>query len=755
MTDRTDRERAMTILCDLSPAAMPYDEWLRVGMVCKAVGLSCVDWARWSARDTERYQEREMPGKWASFRGNGVGMGTLVELARRYGVAAVATPAPDGHFGWDEAVTVRGRKPATAPEQDEPAPVVDEKWIEADDIPAPAADWAAGDMIRYLEAMFEPEEYVGIVASAWLQEESGRWLPQKGVCDRTRQELVQILRTAGQVDAIGDPHPVAGAWVRINPLDGQGVKDANVTAYRHSLIEADDQDLGKQLALIRALKLPCSAIVHSGGKSVHALVRVDAADHEEYRLRVDRLYAVCKASGLKVDNACRNPSRLSRLPGVLRGERPQYLIETRCGMDSWADWEAYIDEAHDDLPDPEPLDTVYFDLPKLAPALIEGILREGHKMRITGPSKAGKSFALIEMAAALAEGREWLGMACRQGPVLYINLELDRASCLHRFRQVYEALRWEPRTISAIEIWNLRGHAVPLDKLAPKLIRRAGGRGYAAVIIDPIYKLQWGDENDAGDVAKFCNQLDRICHELGAAVIDAHHHSKGTQGQKRSIDRGSGSGVFGRDPDAVLDMIELEISRDRRAQVEAHLVFDSLAALAARHGLDIGKVPVDARGQADACLIAFQAAFPAIGPEAAQATFAGRCRAAALSGWRIEGTLREFAPPDPRRVWFRHPVHIRDEWDLLTDAKASGEAPPWEAEREAKQERKQAEEDRKQEALHEAIKADGGPSHATVSGVSRLTGWNDDTVRKRLKHDDKYDFRRGLIVVRNEDEDAE
>ena len=35
------------------------------------------------------------------------------------------------------------------------------------------------------------------------------------------------------------------------------------------------------------------------------------------------------------------------------------------------------------------------NMPELSPALIEGVLRQGHKMLLAGPSKAGKSFALI------------------------------------------------------------------------------------------------------------------------------------------------------------------------------------------------------------------------------------------------------------------------------------------------------------------------------------------------------------------------
>ena len=104
----------------------------------------------------------------------------------------------------------------------------------------------------------------------------------------------------------------------------------------------------------------------------------------------------------------------------------------------------------------------------------------------------------------------------------------------------------------------IRDRSVPMDKLAPKLIRRAAKKNYVAIIIDPIYKVITGDENSADQMANFCNQFDKVCTELGCAVIYCHHHSKGNQGGKKSMDRASGSGVFARDPDALLDLIELE-----------------------------------------------------------------------------------------------------------------------------------------------------------------------------------------------------
>lgn len=738
-----EQENARRILSDLPAAGLDYQEWLHIGMALKAAGVPFAEWDSWSALDRDRYNAGQTRAKWESFRGNGIGFGTLVEIARQRGVKVKATPDAGGAFGWDDRVSIGKAKAAAESVKETVEALVDERWVEAEEVPEPDTGWSPGDMVRYLESMFEPDEHVGIVASAWFQEDSGRWLPQKGVCDRTRQELVDIIRQNGLVEAIGETNPAVGAWVRINPLDGQGVKDTNVTAYRHTLIEADDQDLGKQLALIRAMRLPCSAVVHSGGKSIHALVRVDARDNAEYRERVDRLYEVCKASGLKVDNANRNPSRLSRLPGIERAGRPQYLIDVRCGCSSWEDWERHIEEQHDDLPDPEQLSSVYYDLPPLATPLIEGVLRCGHKMRLTGPSKAGKSFGLIEMAIAMAEGRQWLGMNCKQCPVMYVNLELDRASSLHRFRAVYEALGWSPDTLSAIEVWNLRGHSVPLEKLAPKLIHRARGRGFGAIIVDPIYKLNWGDENDAGSVARFCNHLDAICTELGVAVIDSHHHSKGNQGQKRSIDRGSGSGVFGRDPDAILDLIELDISKDRRQQLIDRTVSASLDRFAFAAGLT--DCDDEAKAGADAHVLALQAANPSRQVDIAEAAYSARLEATRASGWRVEATLREFAAPEPRRVWFRYPIHSLDRWELLEDAKAAGEEPPWEAERREKAAQRNQERERKEEAVETAIEAAGGPGTATIRQVSESLGMTEQWLRKQVKKMG-LDYKHGVIV---------
>lgn len=93
---------------------------------------------------------------------------------------------------------------------------------------------------------------------------------------------------------VGDCSPEAGAWICFNPVDGSGRNNDNVTDYRYALVECDNMELEKQQAIIRQLELPCAALVYSGGKSLHAIVRVGAPDYAEYRKRVDYLYTVCQ-----------------------------------------------------------------------------------------------------------------------------------------------------------------------------------------------------------------------------------------------------------------------------------------------------------------------------------------------------------------------------------------------------------------------------------------------------------------------------
>lgn len=732
MEQRTD---LLEILNYIDPAGLEYQEWVNVGMALKQEEYTAADWDAWSQRDPHRYHRGECERKWNTFRGNAspVTGGTLVQMAMEAGWV----PERGHELDWDDTI-----------QTDSDRVVVDKNWIEGQEVQEPRHWDPASQLIRYLETLFEPGENVGYVVKSW-ENEKGKYVPQdRGNWDRTAGQLIEALsKCNGDIGSvIGDYDPEGGAWIRFNPLDGKGVRNENVSDFRYALVESDGMEIEKQNAILRELELPIAALVHSGRKSLHAIVRIDAADYTEYRKRVDYLYDVCQKNGIKVDTQNRNPSRLSRMPGVERAGRKQFLVDTNIGKESWNEWQEWIESVNDDLPDPESLESVWDHLPELSPCLIDGVLRQGHKMLLAGPSKAGKSFLQIELCIAIAEGRKWLSWPCTKGRVMYVNLELDRASCLHRFQDVYKALGWRPDNLQNIDIWNLRGRSVPMDKLAPKLIRRAAQKDYIAIVIDPIYKVITGDENSADQMANFCNQFDKVCTELVCAVIYCHHHSKGSQGAKKSMDRASGSGVFARDPDALLDLIELDTTEALMKQEENKAVCEACRIYLDSHFKWQEDLSQDDLLNSNVMLNYCENKLDKWQFKALQEQVeAARSRVRNLSAWRIEGTLREFPKFEPVNLWFSYPIHKVDEVGSLKDIQPDTDLPNWKKGAESNKKNAKDRKAERRKAVEAALEGSNFGDEPSVDDVADYLGVSKRTARDRILEHGGYEIENGIV----------
>jgi len=587
---------------DLLNAIPPdsYDEWIKVGMALKHEGADCSVWDDWSRRSS-KYKEGECAKKWRTFNRNEVTGGTLFHIACEHGYEP---PKDDAVYDihnllLDELI------------------VKDKGFIAERRVPGvPKGYDPKGEMLEYFTTLFRPDDYVGYCVKFYFDEKEEKFKPSQTNYRRTAGDIIEKLRSGSIDRALGTLNEDAGAFVRFNPLNGEGENDDNVTRFKYCLIESDTESIEKQYAMYKELNLPIEFMINSGGKSLHAIIKVDAENKQQYIQRVRELYSFCKKNGLSPDEQDKNASRFSRLPGVKRGDKWQYIVERKSGAASYDDWIRWREEQADDLPAAESLADTWDNMPPLKEELIPGVLRVGHKLLLAGPSKAGKSFLLINLAISIAEGVDWLGMKCKQGKVCYINLELDRPSCLHRFRDIYEKRGLDPDNIDRITIWNLRGKAASMDRLAPILIHRFKNKQYEAVIIDPIYKVITGDENNATEMGKFCSYFDQVATEMEVSVIYCHHHSKGATGKyANAADRSSGSGVFARDPDAILDLREV-----------------STNGIADKYRAD----------HPDACEV--------------------------LTGWELNGTLREFAPMETRRIWFDYPLHVADDNNYLAVA---------------------------------------------------------------------------------------
>lgn len=663
-----DDHRALLKALDaIDPSSLTYDEWKDVGMALKAEGLPCSVWDEWSKRDTNRYHTKGKSSceeKWASFNGSGVNGGTIIFLAKQRGYNPTHEwEWSDGLEGtYDEIMAVQA--------------VPDEKPYEM--------------AIRFLEALYQPDESVSFVSTSQLDESDGKWKPVGAGPVRKCKDIIKDLKKSKNLeDAFGTINEQAGAWIRLNPATGANNKD--VTRFAYVLVESDKLSIEEQKKLLVSFNLPIATLVESGGKSVHAAVKVDAKDSAEFRQRALFLFDWLAKHKFIVDTANKNEARLARLAGAVRNGKVQKLLATNIGCSTWLDWMDYIEGIDDDLPQLVTLKDQLTDPPELSPELIGGILREGCKMIITGESKAGKTCLTQNLAVCIAEGKPWLGkFKCEQGKVMYINLEVEGASLSLRFRSMYQAMGIKPTEKGAENIvqWNLRGHAAPMDKLAPKIIRRCRNTGpYKVIIIDPLYKVQQGDENSAEAIIKFTNAIDEIAHQTGAAVIYDHHHPKGATGDRKAIDRGSGSGVFSRDADAICDLSFLSPSKDLLELISGQM--------------QDGEKPM-----------------------------------------QLEFVLRDFKDVPPIPIWFRFPLHFVDSAGLLEGA-------PVEGSREANLQlsSKRTSETDRQETLRQGFLACEENGLAKLSEMVDFFGGSptEKTLRRYIKESDEFEVEKGYV----------
>lgn len=196
------------------------------------------------------------------------------------------------------------------------------------------------------------------------------------------------------------------------------------------------------------------------------------------------------------------------------------------------------------------------DIPEPA-QIIHGVLHAGSKMAVGGASKSFKTWTLLDIALSVSTGRDWLDFHTTQSKVLYLNFEIQNYSWRNRLKIISHSK--EAELNDNFQLWNLRGYITDFRNLIPKIITRCTAENYGLIVLDPIYKIYGNtDENSARDTAALLNALEDLANQTGAAIAFGAHFAKGNAAGKNAIDRISGSGVFARDPDAILVFTEHE-----------------------------------------------------------------------------------------------------------------------------------------------------------------------------------------------------
>jgi hypothetical protein len=185
--------------------------------------------------------------------------------------------------------------------------------------------------------------------------------------------------------------------------------------------------------------------------------------------------------------------------------------------------------------------------------LVNGILHQGCKMILAGTSKTNKSWCLIDLALSVACGAPWWGQPTTKANVLYLNLELPTWAFNRRLDALEKARPELTSCGDTFHSWQLRGRQWDMSILKPRLQRYLDRNDLGLIVVDPIYKLLGDrDENSNTEITELLTEMERLAEDTDAAVVLAHHFAKGDPAVKDPIDRMSGAGAWGRDPDCIL-----------------------------------------------------------------------------------------------------------------------------------------------------------------------------------------------------------
>ena len=301
---QSERLTALELLQSI-PADLPYSDWFRVAAALKNSGVEFEEFDHWSQTAPDKYDGTTAEQVWddaAAYGKPEITLGTLRFIAAQYNGTIV--PAPQEML---------------------PPPETEEEQ--------------ATQIAEFWTTMFRSGESFELVTKVGVNDK-GRAVP----C-RSADQILTLSDFANIDECLRVVQSYRkGAWISLNPVSQQikrkAPSDSEVTDYRHALVEADDLSQDEQWQQLRELNLPVLAVVWSGGKSLHIIVKIDAGnDFKLYRERIAKLYAFLEQKGFPADRANKNPSRLTRLPGVQRGEDMQYLVAREFGPEDWDTFE--------------------------------------------------------------------------------------------------------------------------------------------------------------------------------------------------------------------------------------------------------------------------------------------------------------------------------------------------------------------------------------------------------------------------------
>lgn len=495
----SDLERAASALHHLDPTCS-REEWVRAGMAAHSAGLGFDDFHAWSANGGNYKSEADCMAVWRSFKADkGVSAGSLFQMAFMQGWQDTAKRLQAAN-GMRVATPLRpaNKAPVTPIKQAESLKAVD-MWARCvaapSDHPYLARKGGIPDGLRVYPLDAPPLIVQAQNVAGWLVVPC--WSKGK-------------LQTLQFIPSDGPKLNLPGASFN----DGYFTA-GDITASSRIFV---GEGIGQAWAI--SASTDCAAIVTFGASRTQTVVDAVQADYPAARLVIvpDR-GKEHQAEAIAAAVNCEWCEMPSDKPGNY--DANDYALEF--GPDALADL----------LQRTKTPPTRFkllsgTDLSNAPPMrwLVRGVLPIDGLAALYGPSGSGKSFLVLDVAAAVAGGAyEWFGRRVTKCPVTYCALEGEagmgkrvNAWSVHHNKPVPDCLRFITQPFDLLD----GGDVAELAKA----VQVAGGAG-GLVILDTLNRAAPGaDENSSVDMGNIIAAAKRLQTLTGGLVLLVHHTGK-------------------------------------------------------------------------------------------------------------------------------------------------------------------------------------------------------------------------------------
>lgn len=490
MTAAAETERARSALAAIDPGCA-RDDWVRAAMAAKAAGLSLDDFTDWSSGAGNFKGEADCRSVWNSISDDGgIGAGTLFATAQTHGWRPEASPSINP--------PLRRIQRQERPKQPErPAPF-DPQWLWDESSPA-AVDHPY--IARKLGIADGLRVFRGELTIAGQNCDGALVLPMRAPDGRIVD--LQLIPTEGRkvflpsIKIPEDAHLVIGGEIQAgrSAFLCEGIGQAWAAHQATGMSAVVCFGWGRVAKVAAALRA-----AHPGAQ----LVIVPDAGKEEQAAAIAR---ETEAAYVEMpDNA---PSNFDI--NDLQRESGLKAVADLLGAEQRPAQRFRFQSAADLLNAPPQRWRV------------RGVLPETGIAAIFGPSGSGKSFLVLDLAFAVAEGAEWFGHRVTAAPVAYLAFE-GQGGIGGRVR-AYQARHGQAEGVRfLLESLSLL-NGLDVADLARDL--RAAGCANGVVFVDTLNRAAPGaDENDAQTMGLIIDATKRLQEAIGGLVVLVHHSGK-------------------------------------------------------------------------------------------------------------------------------------------------------------------------------------------------------------------------------------